>query len=182
MHAVSVRAGDRDAVLRGICERNGLPANSETASAWARCRWRTPWSRVPAVRKRGRFQKGLGLSRKSGRCNLARSRRDRRSSHLLRPSWVDSPRNEIRPHERTPESSEAASHMDSPDRNWFAKLALYHNHSWCHWPSLRGGCFVRRAPANRVRGQATRCSATCSIGARGVHCSTTRTPILTPHR
>jgi hypothetical protein len=117
--------------LTGHLRAQRASSNSETTSAWARCRWRTSWSRVPAVRNRGRFRKGLGQCRKSGRCNLARSGRDRRSSHLLCPSWVDSPRNEVRPHERTPESSEAASHMDSPDRNWFAKLALYHNHSWC---------------------------------------------------
>jgi hypothetical protein len=71
----------------------------------------------------------LGQSRKSRRRNLARSGRDRRRSHPLRPSRVHGPRDETRQHERTPESSEAASHMDGPDR--FAKLARYHNHPWC---------------------------------------------------
>ena len=111
---------------RAAGERNGLPANSGTTPARALERRRTLQRRVPALWKRGRFRKGLGHSRKSGRRNLARGGRDRRRSHPLRPSRVHGRRDETRQHERTPESSEAASHMDSPDR--FAKLARYHNH------------------------------------------------------
>ena len=93
-------------------ERNGLPANSETTPARALGRRRTLQRRVPALWKRGRFRKGLGQSRKSGRCNLAGSGRDRRRSHPLRPGGAHGRRDETRQHEPTPESSEAASHMD----------------------------------------------------------------------
>ena len=106
-----------------------VPANSGTTPARALERRRTLQRRVAALWKRGRFRKGLGHSRKSWRRNLARSGRDRRRSHPLRPSRVHGSRDETRQHERTPESSEAASHMDGPDR--FAKLARYHNHPWC---------------------------------------------------
>ena len=112
-----------------------VPANSGTTPARALERRRTLQRRVPALWKRGRFRKGLGHSRKSWRRNLARSGRDRRRSHPLRPSRVHGSRDETRQHERTPESSEAASHMDGPDR--FAKLARYHNHPWVPRPSRR---------------------------------------------
>lgn len=112
---------------RAAGERNGLRANSGTTPA--RALERPLQRRVPALWKRGRFRKGLRHSRKSGRRNLARGGRDGRRSHPLRPSRVQGPRDETRQHERTPESSEAASHMDGPDR--FAKLARYHNHPWC---------------------------------------------------
>jgi hypothetical protein len=110
-------------------ERNGLPANSGTTPARALERRRTLQRCAPALWKRGRFRKGLGESRKSGRCNLAGSGRDRRRSHPLRPSRAHGRRDETRQHEPTPESSEAASHTDGPDR--FAKLARYHNDPWC---------------------------------------------------
>ena len=115
---------------RAAGERNGLPANSGTTPARALERRRTLQRRVPALWKRGRFRKGLGHSRNCGRRNLARGGRDRRRSHPLRPSRVNGRRDERRQHERTPESSEAASHMDSPDGNRFANLACYRNHHW----------------------------------------------------